>query len=170
VISRKVNAIAASILRPVKVTLRSATPADEEFLFVVFVSSRDTDFAFLPEPQLSVLMRMQFKGQRLTYTQNYPLAEHSIISFDGSDVGRVWIEETEKAIAIVDIALLPAYRNRGVGTHIYRNLIERARSAGKPLRATVSTANPGSLRFHERLGFRRISSDGFYISLATCES
>jgi GNAT superfamily N-acetyltransferase len=149
----------------VNVALRPATPADEEFLFVLFVSSRDNDFSFLPEPQRSALMRMQFRGQHQTYTQRSPVAEHSIISFDGSDAGRVWVAETEDAITILDIALLPGYRNRGIGAHVYGGLIEKAEAAGKPLHATVSTANPDSLRFHERLGFRRTATDGLYTSI-----
>lgn len=147
------------------VALRPATPADEEFLFALFISSRDYDVAIFPEPQRTALMRMQFCGQYQTYTQRYPVAEHSILSFDGSDAGRVWVAETEDSIAILDIAILPAYRNRGIGAHVYRDLIAKAQTAGKPLHATVSTSNPGSLRFHERLGFQRIASDGFYISL-----
>jgi ribosomal protein S18 acetylase RimI-like enzyme len=167
VISRKVSAILGSILRPVNVALRPATPADEEFLFALFISSREYDLAIFPESQRTALMRMQFRGQHETYTQSYPVAEHSILSFDGSDAGRVWVAETEDSIAILDIAILPAYRNQGIGAHVYRDLIVKGQAAGKPLHATVSTSNPGSLRFHERLGFQRTGSDGFYVSLVS---
>jgi GNAT superfamily N-acetyltransferase len=163
VISRKVSAILGSILRPVPVTLRPVTPADEEFLFSLFVCSRHNDLSFVPEPQRSALLRMQFNGQRQTYTQRYPVAEHSIVSLGGSDAGRVWVAEAEDSITVVDIALMPAYRNQGIGAHVYGGLIERAKAAGKPLHATVSTANQGSLRFHERLGFHRQGADGFYL-------
>jgi ribosomal protein S18 acetylase RimI-like enzyme len=149
----------------VNVALRPANPADEEFLFALFISSREYDLAVFPEPQRTALMRMQFRGQQQTFTQSYPNAEHSIFSFDGSDAGRVWVAETEDSIAILDIAILPAYRNQGIGAHIYRHLIVRAQAAGKPLHATVSTSNSGSLRFHERLGFQRSGSDGVNISL-----
>jgi GNAT superfamily N-acetyltransferase len=149
----------------VTLALRPATPSDDEFLFALFVSSRVIDLAFLPEPQLTALMRMQFRGQYQTYTQHYPASEHNIICVDGSDAGRLWVSETEEAIRILDIALLPAYRHRGIGKQIYAGLVERAKVAGAPLRATVSTANPGSFRFHERLGFQRSGSDGMYISM-----
>jgi GNAT superfamily N-acetyltransferase len=165
VISPRVNPILGSILGPVNLALRPATLADEEFLFALFVSSRDLDLSFFPEPQRSALMRMQFRGQEQTYTQRYPAAQHSIVSLEGSDAGRVWIAETGDAIAILDIAFLPGFRNRGIGAQIYAGLIEQAKAAGKPLQATVSTANPGSLRFHERLGFRRTGADGLYISM-----
>jgi GNAT superfamily N-acetyltransferase len=149
----------------VNLALRLVTPADEEFLFIVFVSSRDFNLSIVPEPQRSNLMLMQFRGQQQTYTQRYPGAEHNIVSLDGSDAGRLWIAETEEAISVLDIALLPAYRNRGIGRQLYANLIGRARAAGKPLRATISTANPRSLQFHERLGFRRAVGDGMYIAM-----
>jgi GNAT superfamily N-acetyltransferase len=149
----------------VNLALRPATPADEEFLFAVFVSSRDFNLSIFPEPQRSNLMLMQYRGQQETYTQRYPAAEHNIVSLDGSDAGRIWVAETEEAISVLDIALLPGYRNRGIGRQLYANLIARAGAAGKPLRATVSTANPGSLQFHERLGFRRAGGDGMYIAM-----
>jgi ribosomal protein S18 acetylase RimI-like enzyme len=146
-------------------SLRPAGPADEDFLFAVFLSSREFDLALLPEAQRKALMRMQFRGQQMTYTQRYPQGEHHIISVDGSDAGSIWLAETGHAIVIVDIALLPEFRNRGIGKQIYTGMIERAAAAGKPLCATVSAANQGSLRFHERLGFRREGSNGMHISM-----
>ena len=68
-------------------------------------------------------------------------------------------------IRIVDIALLPVYRNLGIGKRLYACLTERADALGVPLRATVSTLNPGSLRFHESLKFERSGGDAMYIDL-----
>jgi GNAT superfamily N-acetyltransferase len=149
----------------VDIVLRPATVADEEFLFAVFVYSRDFNLSIFPEPQRSALMQMQFRGQQYTYVQRYPTAEHHIVALDGCDAGRIWVAETEDAISVLDIALLPRYRNRGIGRQLYVDLMNRARATGKPLRATISTENPGSLRFHERLGFRRSGGDGMYISM-----
>jgi GNAT superfamily N-acetyltransferase len=145
--------------------LRPATSADEDFLFALFLSSRELELPMLPEPQRQTLMRMQFRGQQLTYAQRYSPAEHNIVVIGGCEAGRVWVAETANGLLIVDIALLPQFRNHGIGTGFYNGMIERAREAGKPLWATVSTANAGSLRFHERLGFQRESSNGLYISM-----
>jgi Acetyltransferase (GNAT) domain len=65
-------------------------------------------------------------------------------------------------IRIVDIALLPAYCNRGVGTTLLRGLQSEAAAAGKPLRIHVERFNP-ALRLYERLGFRPIEDKGVYL-------
>ncbi len=147
------------------VALRPAEASDEAFLYRLFVSSRGDILALVPEPRRTELLRMQFRGQSQTYNQRYPASTHNIVLFDGVEAGRVWVAETAEALAVVDIALLPEYRNRGIGRKIYSGLIAKAEAAGKDLHATVSTDNPDSLRFHERLGFRRIPGEGLYISL-----
>jgi hypothetical protein len=61
------------------------------------------------------------------------------------------------ASRIVDIALLPQYCNRGIGTTLLRDLQSEAAAAGKPLRIHVERFNP-ALRLYQRLGFTLQSS------------
>ena len=65
-------------------------------------------------------------------------------------------------IRIVDIALLPEYCNRGIGTTLLRGLQAEAAAAGKPLRIHVERFNP-ALRLYERLGFRQVEDRGVYL-------
>jgi GNAT superfamily N-acetyltransferase len=150
--------------------LRDVNDADEDFLFRVFVSSRESEFSVFPEPHRAALIRMQFAAQRQSYARRYADARHSIVLVDGQDAGHLWIGEDEKDIVVLDVALLPEYRNRGIGTALYSRLIEQARAAGKVLRASVSAANPGSLRFHQRMGFTMTGGDGMYIALVFAEA
>lgn len=146
-------------------TLRPATPEDEEFLFALFLSARTHELTVLPEAQRAPLMRMQFRGQQLTYSSAYSQAGHSIVLVDSIPAGRVWISEDAEALHVVDIALLPAHRNAGIGTAIYRELMSRAAHCGKKVSCSVAGTNPGSRRFHERLGFRRKAGDGMYFAM-----
>ena len=75
-------------------------------------------------------------------------------------VANRWSDE----IRIVDIALLPAYCNRGLGTTLVRALQAEAAASGKPLRIHVERFNP-ALRLYERLGFRQIEDKGVYLFL-----
>ncbi len=50
------------------------------------------------------------------------------------------------------IALLPGYRNRGIGTALLEHLIEAARPSYPALALSVSAHNPAK-RLYERLGF-----------------
>jgi len=61
----------------------------------------------------------------------------------------------------MDIALLPAHRNIGIGTKLIRELQEEARGAGKTLSIHVEQFNP-ALRLYERLGFKKVREFGLY--------
>lgn len=71
-----------------------------------------------------------------------------------------WPEE----IRIVDIALLPGYRGRGIGSGLLAALMTEARSAGKPLTIHVERFNR-ALGLYERLGFAPVADKGVYLLL-----
>ena len=58
-------------------------------------------------------------------------------------------------IRLVDISLLPEFRNRGLGTSLLRDLFTEAEAAGKPLTIHVEKFNP-AMRLYQRLGFVRV--------------
>jgi len=66
---------------------------------------------------------------------------------------------------LVDIAILPEQRNRGVGTTFLRDLIAESESTGRPLKLQVAKGNPAA-RLYERLGFSRVSEDQVYLQMA----
>lgn len=76
-----------------------------------------------------------------------------------------WLKQNLGRFSYVDrIALAPAARGSGTGERLYRALLQRLAAdperAGLPLACEVNTrpANPGSLRFHQRLGFAEIGA------------
>jgi len=77
-------------------------------------------------------------------------------------VGRLYVARWQDAIRMVDIALLPPYRNAGIGTAILRDLLAEAAVAHKPVRIHVEQCNP-AVRLYERLGFAPIADKGVYL-------
>ena len=67
-------------------------------------------------------------------------------------------------LRIMDVALLPEHRNRGVGTALLRNLQAEGAAAGKHVSIHVERFNP-ALRLYERLGFRPVADRGVYLLL-----
>jgi ribosomal protein S18 acetylase RimI-like enzyme len=65
---------------------------------------------------------------------------------------------------IIDIALLPAWRGRGIGGRLLRGLQEEAAAGSKPLTIHVERMNP-ALRLYERLGFALREDKGVYLFL-----
>ena len=141
--------------------LRRATPEDESFLFRLYCAVRAPEFELLPlaGEQKTRLVRMQFTAQREAYRASYPGSDYEIVQQGGHPIGRIWIERLPDAFWLVDIALLPEACNHGVGAWLLAQLQAEAKAAGKPLRSIVSRFNPGSYRFHQRLGFRLIEED-----------
>ena len=68
----------------------------------------------------------------------------------------------KSTIELIDISLLPEYRNGGVGTTLLGELIEESRKSGVPLRLQVQRNNQAAIRLYQRLGFSTIEQDEVY--------
>ncbi len=104
---------------------------------------------------------MQFDLQRRQYVDGYPAAEHQIIVRDGQPIGRIFIDPGGKEMTLVDIALLPDFRNLGIGGRLIARLLERATVLGKVVRLHVLKTNPAR-RLYERHGFVVVRDEGMY--------
>ncbi|HTD51708.1 MAG TPA: GNAT family N-acetyltransferase, partial [Thermoanaerobaculia bacterium] len=67
-----------------------------------------------------------------------------------------------KEIRLVDIALLPAFRGKGVGTRLLAELIAEAKGRGVPLTIHVELFNPAR-RLYDRLGFTPVEEHGVHV-------
>jgi GNAT superfamily N-acetyltransferase len=104
----------------------------------------------------------QFTAQQDHYLKTYPSARHDIIVAEGRPVGRLYVARLDHEIRIIDITLLPAERNAGIGSYLLQQLVDEANQAGKLLRIYVEDFNP-SLRLFERLGFARSEQQGIHV-------
>lgn len=68
---------------------------------------------------------------------------------------------SETAIHLADIALLPQYRNQGIGRFLIQKLLAEATQALKPVRLQVRQSNR-ALRLYQRLGFSKVSEQGIH--------
>jgi ribosomal protein S18 acetylase RimI-like enzyme len=149
--------------------LRRATGDDEPFLARVYAGTRAAELAAVSwtEEAKAAFLQMQFAAQAQYYREHYPSTSFDVIVLDqpvGQPVGRLYVARWTDEIRIVDIALLPEFCNRGIGTTLLRQLQAEAQDAGKPLRIHVERFNP-ALRLYERLGFRQIEDKGVYLFL-----
>lgn len=146
------------------VSVRPASPDDDGFLRELFANTRESEFASLDEETREALITMQFNLQRQQYMAGYPQAEHSIILSENRAIGRMLVDEAEQEFTLVDIALLAAYRNSGIGTYLLEQLTGRAAAAKKGVRLHVFKSNPAQ-GLYERLGFSKIGEDGMYLEM-----
>ncbi len=145
------------------VTFRPIQPEDRAFLFEVYASTRVEELAVTgwSAGEIETFLRMQFEAQHHHYQTYYPRASFQVILEDDRPVGRLYIAYWKEEIRLVDLALLPAHRNKGIGTGILQGVQAEAESTGKPVRIHVEKLNP-ALRLYERLGFIRIADKGVY--------
>jgi ribosomal protein S18 acetylase RimI-like enzyme len=149
------------------ITLRPAAQQDENFLYNLYKLSRVDEFSMtgIGEQQFDMLMRMQYTARKMTYENNYPVSSHSIVVVDGTEAGQIWVFSDARQYRVIDIAIAGAFQNQGVGSSLMKSLIAQATRAEIPLRCSIATNNPGSLRFHQRLGFRIVSSNEAYYEM-----
>lgn len=138
--------------------------ADLEFLFAVYAGTRHEELAVTEwsDEQKEHFLRMQFALQHDYYRQNYPAATFEIILIDGVPAGRLYREERDGDIRIMDIALLPAFRGRGDGSRLMADLLADADARGLSVSLHVERNNP-VLGCYERLGFRFVEDRGVYL-------
>lgn len=145
---------------------RPATEADAAFLLAVYTSTRIEELAATDwsEETKTDFCRSQFEAQDAHYRTHYPSAERSIVLLGGDPAGRLYVDRWPREIRIMDIALLPAHRGRGIGTQLLTELQNEARDAGKLLSIHVERYNP-ALSLYARLGFRLAEDKGVYLLL-----
>lgn len=138
-----------------KIALRPVAGTDEDFLIRVYAGTRANEMELVPwtDQQKHEFLTMQFSAQRADYGRRFPEAEHSIVRLGLRDVGRIWVDRQPEEIRLLDIALLPEDRNKGIGSALLERLIAEARDTATPLRHSVHKTNEAALRFYERLGF-----------------
>jgi GNAT superfamily N-acetyltransferase len=148
---------------PEPLSLRPISAADTAFLTQVYGSARAEELAQVEwQPgQQQAFIEMQFAAQHAHYQQHYRDAMFAIIEHSGEAAGRLYLARWASEYRIVDIALLPPFRGRGLGTAILNAIIAEAAGQGLPVSIHVERFNP-ALRLYERLGFEFVSEYGVY--------
>src|SRR5437762_3304121 len=123
----------AELEETMTITLRPAGPADERFLFQVFACTRAAELAHVPWPdeQRDAFLQMQFNAQHSYYHDRYPDADYKVILCAGEPVGRLYVRREKDLISIMDLTVLPEYRNGGIGSELTRGLLDEAVESGR---------------------------------------
>lgn len=148
------------------IRLRTIEASDEGFLFDVYASTRADEMALVDwsAAQAGTFLRMQFEAQHTYYTENYRGAQFQVILYEGQPAGRFYVHRRAGEIRIMEIALLPEFRNRGIGTALVNEVLAEARSLKLPVSIHVERFNP-ALALYQRLGFRLKEDKGVYLLL-----
>lgn len=144
----------------VAVELRPAAAADEAFLFEVYASSRREPLIPLGWDRATVdaFLRTQYEAEQRDW-QHHAGAECLVVLRDGEPVGRLYLARGDHELRVMDIALLPAHRGRGIGTALLGELLDEASQTRRTVRAHVERNSP-AVRLYRRLGFLPAATRG----------
>jgi ribosomal protein S18 acetylase RimI-like enzyme len=147
------------------ITLRPERPGDEAFLFALYASTRreELDAWGWPAEMRQVFLGIQFKASQ-SYRTTFPGAEFQIVLLDHVNAGRMVVHRSGEELRLVDLALLPEYRNAGVGSTLLRRILDEAAASQKPLRLNVLKGNRAE-RLYRRLGFEATGETGPYVEM-----
>ena len=146
------------------ILLRPVTPADDDFLFSIYASTRADEMALVDwnTEQKESFLRMQFRAQSQFYIENYPGAEFQVVILKDQPIGRLYIHRRGDEIRIMDIALLPDYRKLGIGSTLLQEILEQGKNLNLPVTVHVEQFNP-AMRLYKRMGFRPKEDKGVYL-------
>ncbi len=145
------------------ITLTPIQETDLPFLQRVYASTRQAELAATgwPQHEIDAFLAMQFQAQHQHYQQYYPEASFDIIRYGGQAAGRLYVDRTLDDIRIVDIALLPEHRGKGIGTALTNALLAEGRETHKGVAIHVAKSNP-AMNLYQRLGFVKTADKGVY--------
>jgi ribosomal protein S18 acetylase RimI-like enzyme len=149
-----------------QIALREAEPGDEPHLLAVYASTREAELALTnwDDVQKRAFVEQQFRAQDTYYRANYADATYQVILVDSQPAGRLYVARWPHEIRVMDIALLSAFRGRGVGSKLLADLQREADSRSTPLRIHVEKFNP-ALSLYARLGFQLVEDRGVNLFL-----
>lgn len=107
---------------------------------------------------------MQFRARHQHYAIHHADAEDVLILFDGAPIGRELIDRSGAQCCLVDIALLPAYQNRGIGSARLRKLIEHSERDAQTVVLHVDRSSRAQ-HLYTRHGFTVVADDGVYLQM-----
>jgi GNAT superfamily N-acetyltransferase len=136
---------------PLSFNLRPAAKADFDFCWPIY---RDA-----VQPLTRPPLEWREPDHQRIVERALADAGSSILRFEGSDAGWLHVEETGQVIHLKQFLLVPAMRNRGLGTSFLDWMKERADRKRKDLNAELLSNSPAR-RLLERLGFKAVVTSG----------
>ena len=135
---------------------RPAAADDERALRAIYRSTRAGELEAVgwTAPMIDTFCDLQFDMQQAHYGTAFPNLERQVVvEADGSVIGHVTVDRQPTGHTLVDVAVLPVHRGRGIGTRLLDGVVAAANAADVPIVLTVSKTNP-AISLYKRIGFQ----------------
>jgi ribosomal protein S18 acetylase RimI-like enzyme len=147
-------------------TLRRARTDDQEFLYRLFCSvhSEKLQLVSLNPEEKNRLIELMYQGFNRHYSTLAPASDDRVVLLNNESIGRMILLQMSKEIRLADLAILPEYRQRGIGSALIGQLQAESMMSKRPVRLQVPHFDR-ALRLYQRLGFYKIDTVGPYLHL-----
>ncbi len=103
-------------------------------------------------------------AQREFHAQDWLNKKPSIITYDSRPIGTILITENEDHIEIAQFIIVSEYQNKGIGSHILKDIMDRADHSGRVIKLQYLRINPVA-SLYSRMGFQVIGNDDLFVSV-----
>jgi ribosomal protein S18 acetylase RimI-like enzyme len=143
--------------------IRAALPHDAAIQTALFVASRPElqQINLMPE-QVAAIIETQQRIHHSGMIHHYPNAKSMIVECEGIVVGQYIIDDGEFDIRLIDLAVMPLQRRRGIASAILRLLQAEAARAAQSVSLAVRMDNIAAKQLYIQHGFIVASSDGLF--------
>jgi ribosomal protein S18 acetylase RimI-like enzyme len=151
---------------------RPITQEDEAFLSHLYCTTRsDLACLGLEDARFASLMALQFQAQHQQYLGRleHTELEHTklnLVLLDDQPIGQLYLNLSNREIRILELAILPAYQNQGIGTVLLQELMAWAHQMGQAVTLNVLRSNDAAFRLYHRLGFKVLWEDEVSLLMA----
>ena len=80
----------------------------------------------------------------------------------------IQLHELEDCVEVGEIQVMPEYQNKGLGTRLLVEVIDRARQQGRDVILSTGLMNSGAHRLYERLGFEETERSDTHVHMRCC--
>ena len=147
--------------------LRCADSPDLSLLARIYATTREQELRAVPwtDAQKRAFADWQSSLQERHYRTHYPGLEQLIIekTEDGRTlaIGRIYVDTAEHEVRLLDVTLLPEFRNRGIGTRLMEALVRYVDTLEREATLHVEPYNSAK-RLYLRFGFAVEETRGIY--------
>ena len=135
----------ARIGSSVLLLLRPASSDDTEFLWEVQRTTLG--------PYVTAQFGTDEAEQRAFFDRHFDVPAHQIVRVNGTDAGYLAYRRRDDHVYLVNVALLPRFQSRGIGSLLIRRVLKEADAANQPVRLRVLRSNARARDLYARFGF-----------------
>jgi ribosomal protein S18 acetylase RimI-like enzyme len=141
-----------------RVTLRAATAADDDFLYELHRATM--------KDYVAKTWKWNESWQQDHFHQSFDPQTCHVILFNDQPIGALSVARRVDEVFLASVEISPEHQRQGIGTFVIRQVLDDAGRIGKPVVLQVLKVNPAR-RLYERLGFCLIGeSETHYIMKA----